>query len=315
MRRISAVLTIPLSLFLGGCDFRDFESSDRYQADFHYSYRLNPGGRLEVDNFNGSVEITAWDQPQCDISGSKFASTENLRDRIKIEVSPTNNVIFVRSVRPSGDFHGNMGVRYVIRVPRKVELSRVISSNGGIHVEGTEGRADLKTTNGPVRVTALTGMLNARTSNGPMTIEDVAGPLSLHTSNGAIRADHVMDAIEAGTSNGSITVQFDEKAQATTAPLKFETNNGRIDITMPAAPKTELRARTSNSGITLRMPANASARVKMETSHGQVRSDFQSTDTQGNEHNRRQTLEETIGAGGPLIDLHTSNGSIRLLKI
>jgi len=97
--------------------------------------------------------------------------------------------------------------------------------------------------------------------------------------------------------------------------LKFETNNGRIDLTMPTSPKSEVRAHTSNNGITLRMPADSSARVRMETTHGQVRSDFQSTDTQADEHGKRQNLEETIGTGGPLIDLRTTNGSIRLLKM
>ena len=314
MWRTRVMLTAVSCLLLGACDYREFESSDRFQSDFHYSYAFNPGGRLEVDNFNGSVEIAGWDQARCEISGSKFASTAEMRDRIKVEVSPGSNLIYARSVKPAGDFRGNMGVRYVIHVPRKVELSRIASSNGSIHVEDTEGRADLKTSNGAVRVASLIGMLTVRTSNGPVTIENVSGQLSLHTNNSAIRAEHVMAGIEAATSNGSITVDFDEKAPVSTSPLKFETNNGRIDITLPTSPKSEIRARTSNSGITLRLPADASAKVRMETTHGQVRSDFQSSETQGEEHGKRQNLEETIGSGGPLIDLHTSNGSIRLLK-
>ena len=86
MRRTRAALILP-SLLLGACDFRDFDSSDRYQSDFHYSYALNPGGRLEVENFNGAVEITGWDQGQCEVTGAKYANTAELRDRIKIEVN------------------------------------------------------------------------------------------------------------------------------------------------------------------------------------------------------------------------------------
>jgi DUF4097 and DUF4098 domain-containing protein YvlB len=306
---------LPCCLFLAGCDYRDFDSSDRYQSDFHYTYALNPGGRLDVDNFNGAVEISGWDQPRCEITGSKYASTAEMRDRIKVEINQNGNTIYVHSARPSGEFHGNLGVRYVIHVPRRTELSRISSSNGSIHVDNTEGHAELKTSNGSVRVESLTGMLDAHTSNGALTVENVAGPLSLRTSNGAIRAEHVTAAIEATTSNGPITVQFDEKAPVSTAPLKFETNNGKIDITLPTPPRSEIRARTSNNSITLRLPSDASARIKAETSHGQVRSDFQSSDTQAEERHRRQSLEETIGSGGPLIDLHTSNGSIRLVKM
>jgi hypothetical protein len=308
-------LILPATLFLGACDFRDFDSSERFQSDFHYSYPLNPGGRLEVENFNGSVEITGWDQPHCEINGSKFASSVEMRDRIKIDVSQSGNVIYAHSVRPPGDFHGNMGVRYVIHVPRHVELSRISSSNGSIHVENIEGRAALKTSNGPVRVESLHGPLTVNTSNGPVTVDSISGEMGLRTSNGAIRADHVAAGMEANTSNGSITVQFDDQAPVSAAPLKFETNNGRIDITLPTSPKSDLRAHTSNSSITVRLPSSAAARVKMETTHGEVRSDFLNGDGQTERNSKRHDLEQTIGEGGPLIDLRTTNGSIRLLKM
>jgi hypothetical protein len=315
INRARVILTTIPCLFLVACDEWGLESSERYQSDFHYSYALNPGGRLEIENFTGSIEITGWDQPRCDISGSKYASTADMRDRIKIDVNQSGTVVYARSVRPTGDFHGNMGVRYVIHVPRKTELSRISSSNGSIHVEDTEGRAELNTTNGSVRVDSLAGMLMAHTSNGSIAAENVSGAMGLRTSNGTIRADHVMAGIEATTSNGAITVNFDEKAPVSTTPLKFETNNGKIDITLPTSPKSDLRAHTSNSNITLRLPENASAKVSMETSHGHVQSDFESGETHAEKHGRRQNLEETIGSGGPFIDLHTTNGSIRLLKM
>lgn len=282
---------------------------------------MQPGSRLEVENFNGSIEIAGWDQPRCEINGAKYASTPEMRDRIKIEISPSDNLIYIRSVRPPGDFHGNFGVRYTIHVPRKTELSRITSSNGLIHVEDTEGPAELKSSNGAVRVESLTGMLKVQTTNGSVNVQNVSGTLSLRTSNSAIRAEHVTSGIEATTSNGSITVDFAEKTPLTTTPLKFESTNGRIDITIPTQPKSEIRARTSNGGITLRLPSDASAKVRMSTSHGEVRSDFYSTDNQSGEqgrhgrHHRGESLEETIGDGGPLIDLTTSNGSIHLFKI
>jgi DUF4097 and DUF4098 domain-containing protein YvlB len=314
MQRTRVVLILPC-LLLGACDFRDFDSSDRYQSDFHYSYALNPGGRLEVENFNGSVEITGWDQSECDISGVKYASTPEMRDRIKIDVTHSATGVFIRSVRPGGDFHGNVGARYVIHVPRKTELSRITSSNGPIHVADIDGRADLKTSNGPLRVDSLNGMLTGHTSNSSVTLDHVTGSMILHSSNGPIRAEHAMAGVEATTSNSSITVHFDDQAPPSPAPLKFETNNGRIDVTLPTPPKSEIRAQTSNSSITLRLPANSAARIRAETSHGDVRSDFQADGAEAEHHGRHQTLEETIGSGGPLIDLHTTNGSIHLLKI
>ena len=316
MRLICGLTTSICCLGLTSCEWAgDVGSSDRYQSDFHYSYPFHPGGRLEIDNFNGSVEISGWDQSTCEITGVKYASTIEVRDHIKIQINPSDNLIEIRSVRPPDDGHGNLGVRYVIHVPRKVELSRVVSTNGSIRVEGTEGHADLKTSNGAVRAESLTGILTVRTSNGSVNATDIKGALSLHTSNGAIRAEHVSAGIEASTSNGPITVNFDDTAPVSTSPLKFETNNGRIDITLPTSPKSDIRAHTSNSSITLRLPSSVAARVRAETTHGQVRSDFAGGDSQSNEHRKGQELDETIGDGGPLIELHTTNGSIRLLKM
>jgi DUF4097 and DUF4098 domain-containing protein YvlB len=315
MERIQVAAMAFACVWLGGCEFREFESSDRYQSDFHYSYPINAGSRLELENFNGQVDIASWDQSKCDISGVKYASSVSVRDRIKIEVHQSGSTIYIRSVRPSGEIHGNLGVRYSIHVPRKVDLSRIVSTNGAIRVEDTEGRADLKTSNGEVRVVSLTGPLSVQTSNGAITVQNVSGNLSLRTNNAAIRAERVSAGIEATSSNGSINVQFSDTAKATLSPIKFETSNGRIDLTLPVSPRSDIRARTSNGSITLRLPSDASAKVRAVTSHGQVRSDFPPEAASGGKRNRRQSYEGTLGDGGPMIDLHTSNGSIQLLRM
>src|SRR5579885_502067 len=64
---------LPGLLALAGCDIEDFAASERSTTDFHYSYALKSGGRLSLENFNGSVEITGWDQETVDISGAKYA--------------------------------------------------------------------------------------------------------------------------------------------------------------------------------------------------------------------------------------------------
>ena len=81
------ILALPLAaglLGFAGCDIDDLDigGSERYTQDFHYSYALQPGGRLSVDNSNGSIEISGWDQDTIDISGTKYARTPELRDAI-----------------------------------------------------------------------------------------------------------------------------------------------------------------------------------------------------------------------------------------
>src|SRR5712675_3705082 len=95
--------------------------SSRYREDFHYSYPQTAGGRLSVQNFNGSVEITGWDQNTVDISGTRYAESQQLLNAVKVEASSSGNMVQVRTTRPD-NHRGNMGAKFVIRVPRRTEL-------------------------------------------------------------------------------------------------------------------------------------------------------------------------------------------------
>jgi hypothetical protein len=121
-----------LSLLLTGCDEIWADRGDRFTENFSYSYSLKPGGRLSVENMNGAVEISGWDRDTVEITGTKYAATEQLLRSMRIDVQQSADAIRVRTIPPSGT-RGNMGARYTIRVPRRVELERIASSNG--HVE------------------------------------------------------------------------------------------------------------------------------------------------------------------------------------
>jgi hypothetical protein len=308
------ILVLPLVAgLLGavGCDIDDLDigGSERYTQDFHYSYPLQAGGRLTVDNSNGSIEISGWDQDTIDISGSKYARTPELRDALKIEIDHTADSVHIRTVRPS-DRRGNMGAKYVIKVPRRTELERIASSNGSIHTLDVEGPARLKTSNGGVRAENLRGTLDVQTSNGGIEVQNLEGSASLHTSNGRVHAEDVRGSLEADTSNGGIQVRL-VKPEAG-RPVKLETSNGPIELTMEAVNQNEIHASTSNGGITVHLPSGIGANLTAHASNSSISTEFDVA-TQGTIE--KHHLEGKIGGGGPAIELNTSNGSIRLMKM
>jgi DUF4097 and DUF4098 domain-containing protein YvlB len=304
---IAAALT-----FLTACDLEEFDFGDahggRYTEDFHHSYPLKPGGRLSVENFNGTIEISGWNENSIQIDGTKYAPTPELRDAMKIDINAQSDSISIRTVRPS-ERRGNMGARYYIRVPRRTELDRVVSSNGGIRATGVEGSARLKTTNGGVRIEDLKGALDAQTTNGGIDLRTHEGSASLRTTNGRIRADALRGALEAFTSNGGITAQIAAAEAGKT--IRLETTNGSVDLNLDAANRNDVRASTTNGGITLHLPDRVNARVIAVTSHSNVHSDFEVQTSRPSEKHR---LEGVIGSGGPTFDLSSTNGSIRILK-
>lgn len=294
-------------LLLAACD--DFDIGgiiDRYREDFHYTYPLASGGTLEVENANGSIEISGWDRDTVDVEGSKYASSESRMKEIRIDVTNSPNSVRIHTVPPI-DRHGNYGARFVIHVPRRVQLSNIVSSNGPIRVDSINGPARLRTSNGAIRVSALDGTLDAQTTNGPMDVSGVTGDATLRTSNGGIRADVKKGGFDAHTTNGSITARLME---ADPHPVRLESSNGHIDLTLESV--REVRAETSNSSIVVRLPGSAAANLRAHTSNSSISSDF---DVSERGEISKHRLEGAIGAGGPLIDLETSNGSIRILRL
>ncbi len=293
---------------LAGCDLEDFGDSQRYTADFHYTYPLKAGGRLQLETFNGSVEIAGWDQDAVDISGAKYAGSPETRDAIKIEVSNAPDAVTVRAVRPS-ERRGGMGAKFVIKVPRRIQLERIVSSNGSLRISDIEGAARLRTSNGSVRTVNLRGNLEVQTSNSGIDVQSLEGSAVLRTSNGRIHAEAVHGGVEAFTSNSAIAVRV---AKASGQPVHVETSNGGVDLTLEASDPGDVRASTSNSGITVHLPQNANARLMAHTSNNSVSSEF---DVKTEGASGKGHLEGTIGKGGGTLDLRTNNGRIRLLKL
>ena len=207
--------------------------SQAFKEDFHQSLAMQAGGKLSIENFNGSIQVTGWDQNTIDISGTKYGETEALKNSVKFEIQVSGGMASIKTIRQDGN-HGNIGVKYVVKVPRRTELESILSSNGAITVEDMEGPAKLTTSNGAIRVSRLKGVLTATTSNGSINTKDLAGVATVKTSNGAIHlemTDTPRNDVKATTSNGSITVKMPANANA---HLKASTSNATIksDFTM-----------------------------------------------------------------------------------
>jgi DUF4097 and DUF4098 domain-containing protein YvlB len=203
---------------------------------------------------------------------------------------------------------GNYGVHFVVKVPRGAVYDRIITSNGAIRVSDGIGPARLKTSNGRIEAVHLRGGVFAETSNGPIEITDNDGSVEAHSSNGHIKIEGLRGALDASTSNSSIHAVIDRAADS----IRAGSSNGNIEITLPPNAAVPVRAHTSNSSITLRLPgAEPNARISANTSNGSITSDFEVR--MRGEFNKHH-LDGTLGSGGPMIELETSNGSVHILR-
>lgn len=305
MRRILIPVIGAVLLAAAGCELEELTGGARVKEDFHYNYPLKAGGRLAVETLNGSITVTGWDREEVDITGTRYASSKEALEALKIDIVPTAEAVRIRTLRPSGR-RGSMGASYTIRTPQRTMIERAASSNGSIEIEAIQGNARLETSNGRIRAARLEGDIEATTSNGEIELIGCSGAAILKTSNGRIQVDGLRGPLQATTSNARIEARLLEASGS--SPVKLRTSNGRIELTLEKPPATDVVLTTSNGSIMLRAPASLAAKVKASTSNGEISSGF---DVQGGERAKTR-LTGTIGGGGPLLELETSNGDIRL---
>ncbi|MGE3075884.1 MAG: DUF4097 domain-containing protein [Dehalococcoidia bacterium] len=278
----------------------------RYTEESTTSVPLAPGGRLEVESFNGSIEVTGRDGDGAEIRSKKYADSQDALAKIEVEVTHGPGWVRVKAHKPEG-VRGNVGVAFVLMVPRQVALENIHSSNGSLHATNVVGPGHLKTTNGSVHVTDFEGDIDAGTSDGSIHVSNLRGAALLQTSNGTVHASGIRGAFQASTTNGTIKAEIVESPAAHAIVAK--TSNGSIDLALEAL-NADVLAKTTNGNVTLRLPEGIGAHLVAKTSNAGVSSDFEvSSGSRSKTH-----IEGTLGKGGPRIDVLSSNGPIRIVR-
>ncbi len=57
LRALACPFVLPLLLALSACDIVGSQFSAQESAEWRKTYELQPGGRLEVKNVNGQIEV------------------------------------------------------------------------------------------------------------------------------------------------------------------------------------------------------------------------------------------------------------------
>jgi hypothetical protein len=130
--------------------------------------------------------------------------------------------------------------------------------------------------------------------------------LDLHASNGGITVVGVTGNMRFDTTNGGV------KLQDIGGRVNGETRNGGLNVLL-SGNKWDgegLDVETSNGGVTLGIPDGYNAELETRTVNGGLRIDFPIT-VQG-ELTSRRGISTTLGAGGPLDRVRTTNGGVKI---
>lgn len=132
--------------------------------------------------------------------------------------------------------------------------------------------------------------LNLKAHNGGIGISDVEGEIAFECVNGGVTLARLGGDVRGKTVNGGLKVE-----------LAGNTWRGN-----------QLDVQTTNGGIQVKVPESYSARFETSTVNGNVQSDLPGVDVVRLKKERNVSI--TLGSGGPMVRLVTTNGGIRLGK-
>ncbi len=248
-RRSVALAVLPVLLVaVSGCDIVTADLKARETSEWRKSYQLSPGGRVEIRNVNGRIDVQPSAGNAVEIvavksarAGTPEAAKEALA-RIEILDSSTADLIKIETKLPrSGQFlhMGATEVSYTVKIPAAADV-------------------DFSTVNGGIELSGLTGRIKTETTNGGIVGRDIGGPIDATTTNGGVEVEVTRIAeqgVRLGCTNGGIQLRLPRDAKAT---ITASVTNGGISAEGLSLEKTEssrrrLEARLNGGGPPIRL--------------------------------------------------------------
>ena len=234
------------------CDEEGTHGRDRGQYCEMREVTVPAAGRLDIDGgSNGGVSVKGSNRSDV-LVRSKVqaydddpAESRRVAGEIRVETSGGR----IRAVGPSLEGRHGWGVSYEILVPQRTDLARR-THNGGISINGVQGRISFEAVNGGVHLQQLAGSVEGHTTNGGVDLE--------------LTQDHWEgDKCDVSTTNGGVTIMIPANYSA---HLETGTVNGGVRVGFPVTIQGEInrqiavdlgsggnlvRATTTNGGVTV----------------------------------------------------------------
>jgi len=218
------------------------------------SYRLGPGGHLDIVNVSGLITASRAEGPDVEVVVTREArattdeAAKAILDKARMVEQVTADRVSIES-RVERRGGGRLTVQFTLRLPPGLNVS-LKTQDGGVRLTGIQGTVDASSVNGAVVGRDLSGAFTASTVNGPVRIELVAvtGDSRFTTVNGPVNlalAPTVSASLDASVINGNVVVADNVPLSATertTQRVVARINQGGPRIT----------AQTTNGAVRIR---------------------------------------------------------------
>lgn len=225
--------------------------------EFHQSYQLSAGAKVEVRGINGAVDIETGAGSTAEVNIIRSARNREDLEYRKIIVEQTATSLIVRSdnERERAGRNRDVRQRVMLKLPRQVDLGvsgvngyvgvgeidgpvRLSGINGGVAVAQATGYSDISGINGHVKVTISqlgTRGIHVSGVNGGVALffaEDLNADLDVTGINGSVNTD-----VANVTVFGKLDRQnFHAKIGSGGSPIKVTGINGHVKLARAGSP-------------------------------------------------------------------------------
>lgn len=293
------------STVLAGCEVN--LNTEGLSARETKNFKVTGQPQVELDTFDGAIEIHSWDRPEVEVEIEKRAMEQSLIDQIKVEATQQGDKIVLKVTGPSRTEFGGLTIgvhisptaRLRVVLPRSSNLV-ARSGDGSIRAEAIDGKIVLNTADGSVTATRLSGDIQIRSGDGSIRLDKVTGKIDLETDDGSIGLEAKPTVLHVKTGDGSIRAQIDVDA-VMADNWDLTTGDGSVTLTLPAAFNAELDAETSDGSVRSSHPLLDDGR------------DERRSGEDGDERReRRRVMRTRMGDGGKTLRVRTGDGTIRI---
>ena len=274
----------------------DRDRDDESELTRDTTFAVRQGQRLEVDNFGGSITVTAWNEDRIRVSAASSG------DGFTVE----GGSITVQVNTSAGRYGGPGDAELTIQVPAWMELE--LSGNEvEIRARGMRSAVQASTVDGSITIDGAEGNVEASSVEGDVLISNVKGRVQLNTVEGRVVLTNISGtAVEAETVDGDI-----EMSGVTTPNISANTVDGDISWSGTLAPTGSYRFTTHDGDLELRINGEPDATVSVSTFDGALDSDWPVT-IRGT--NSTHKMNFTLGQGRARLELSSFDGRISLKR-
>lgn len=264
-------------------------SAAEREGSFDRTLTVNGAVDLQVETGSGRIEVRPGDTSSVRIHGTIRARDDFFhKDEARIQeieknppIEQTGNII--RITFPKDDWlRRHVSISYELVVPPQTSL-RARTGSGSGSVEGIHGPVDLETGSGSVTVARVEDQVRVHTGSGRIELDSLNGKVDAHTGSGSIQGVGIKGPISAHTGSGSVRLE-----QTAVGPLEAHTGSGGVNVRLPTDASFDLYAHTGSGRVTVDHPITVQGSLARREIQGKVR------------------------GGGPLVDVRTGSGSVRI---